>query len=135
MFLWELRVDVLHLQRCQLFPCGTCQYNDNVGGLHLAVACDSCDVWYHKSCISMTSVEYAGIEDQSWKCYCCRSVNNASFIYHPFNLEVSNRFSPLSDIPGDDSVFINNNEEIISPTAVDFAPPSASSPIIAGTHI
>ena len=107
MFLWELRVDVLHLQRCQLFPCGTCQYNDNVGGLHLAVACDSCDVWYHKSCISMTSVEYAGIEDQSWKCYCCRSVNNASFIYHPFNLEVSNRFSPLSDIPGDDSVFIN----------------------------
>ena len=83
----------------------------------------------------MTSAEYEGIEDKSWQCYCCRSVNNESFIYHPFNLEVSNRFSPLADIPGDDSVFINNNEEIISPTAVDFAPPSASSPITAGTHI
>ena len=51
---------------------------------------------------------YDEAENQSWKCYCCRSSNTASFVYQAYNLNVSNRFSPLACIPGDDSVFLHD---------------------------
>ena len=70
-----------------MFPCGVCQLH--VSWTHEAVACD---VWLHKSCVSLDSVNYSEIENHTWKCYCCRSVNVSSFIYKAYNLNVSNSF-------------------------------------------
>ena len=105
-----------------MFPCGVCQRE--VSWSHKAVACDNCDVWHHKSCASLNSAEFDTIENHSWRCHCCRSVNLSSFLYKAYNLNVSNSFDPLAGIPGDDSIFLS---EIASPTT-KFEPNTASSP-------
>ena len=51
------------------FPCGRCDLN--VDWSQLAVCCDECDHWYHKTCISMTSSEYNDVSDESWICAKC----------------------------------------------------------------
>ena len=94
-----------------LSPCGVCQLACNWS--QCAVACDNCCVWVHKTCASMDTAEYDQLENVSWKCYCCRSVNVSSFIYNAYNINVSNSFLPLAWFPGDDSVFLN---VIASPT-------------------
>ena len=87
-----------------LYPCGICELGVNWS--HAAVCCDNCDVWYHKSCVSMNSQQYANIEGERWNCYACGSVNCSSFLYHVYNLNVSNSYEPLAGIPGDDSVYL-----------------------------
>ena len=105
-----------------LFPCGVCQLA--VSWSHKAVACDNCDVWVHKSCASMDSVMYEQVENLTWKCYCCRSVNVSSFVINAYNLPTANSFAPLACIPGDDSVHLPD----IPLTAEQFVPGSHSSP-------
>ena len=84
-----------------MFPCAVCQ--QHVSWKHSAVECDNCDVWLHRSCASLTSSQYNRIEDESWTCYCCRSINPASFVFKAYNLNTSNSFEPLVSIPGDNS--------------------------------
>ena len=105
-----------------MFPCAVCQYGVNWS--HKAVACDNCSVWIHKTCASMDSVTYDQVENLSWRCYGCRSINVSSFVYNAYNLNVSNSFAPLAGIPGDDSVFL---QDIASPTD-HFEPGFHSSP-------
>ena len=105
-----------------IFPCGVCQLAVNWSDR--AVECENCKVWLHKTCASLDSTEFNDIENASWNCYCCRSVNVSSFIYNAYNLNVSNSFSPLAGIPGDDSVFLH---DVMSPTDC-FQPGSHSSP-------
>ena len=105
-----------------MFPCAVCQYGVNWS--HKAVACDNCSVWIHKTCASMDSVTYDQVENMSWRCYGCRSINVSSFVYNAYNLNVSNSFAPLAGIPGDDSVFL---QDIASPTD-HFEPGFHSSP-------
>ena len=106
-----------------MFPCAVCQ--QHVSWKHSAVECDNCDVWLHRSCASLTSSQYNRIEDESWTCYCCRSINPASFVFKAYNLNTSNSFEPLASIPGDDSVFTSDN--VASPTD-SFTPSHFSSP-------
>ena len=75
-----------------------------------SIACDTRDVWLHKTCASMDSTTYINIRDKEWKCYRCESVNHSSssFLYHAFNLIVSNSFAPLAGIPGDHSIFMSS---------------------------
>ena len=47
-----------------MYPCGICE-------LGVSVCCDNCDIWYHKSCISMNSQEYDRIETTDWNCFAC----------------------------------------------------------------
>jgi len=68
---------------------------------------------------------YDQMENFSWKCYCCRSVNVTSFVINAYNLSVSNSFAPLATIPGDDSVYLPDTP----PTAEQFVPCSHSSPV------
>ena len=84
-------------------PCGFCDLQ--VSWSNRAVCCDKCDIWYHKSCVSMLSRKYEEIEDVSWNCIKCKSQNVASFTYHSYDVTTHNIFEPLSSIPGDDSVF------------------------------
>ena len=112
-----------------MFPCGVCQLQ--VSWTQKAVACDNCDVWHHKTCASMNSTQFDGIENTQWQCHCCRSVNNMSFTFQSFNLSTHSNNSDLllHNTHGDDSVFLKNST-IVSPTEEGgFTPIHASSPI------
>ena len=106
-----------------IFPCAFCEIHVNWS--QDAVCCDECDHWYHKTCISMSSSQFAGIGDVSWKCFKCSTPNCSSFLYQHYNVSISNSFASLSNIPGDDTVF---NKTPISP----FAPTLHSSPCQVG---
>ena len=86
-----------------IFPCGFC--DNKVSWADKGVACDACDVWFHCSCISISSTEYSALNCSSaeWKCYRCQSANSGS-LFHSYNLEVHNPYSILADHP-EDSVF------------------------------
>ena len=109
-----------------VFPCGTCELR--VDWSDIAVECDGCNVWHHKSCVSMSTSHYDNINanDASWNCHRCHSVNNSSVLYHAYNLNVSNSFDPIAGIPGDDSVFHKSINEPCSPGSFD--PLTHSSP-------
>ena len=95
------------------FTCGVCQLV--VSWSHKAVACDNCSVWVHKSCASLDSATYDQLENLSWKCYCCRSVNVSSFVYNAYNVNVSNSFAPLAGILDDDGAIPH---QVVSPSGV-----------------
>ncbi len=61
---------------------------------------------YQKSCISMDSKVYDGIESTNWNCFVCDFTNCSSFSHHAHNLNATNSYDPLAGIPGDDSVFL-----------------------------
>ena len=106
----------------EIFPCGWCELK--VDWSQSGIACDQCDHWYHRQCISMTSSVYNGIADTSWVCAKCNTNNCSSFLYNGFNLNVSNSYEALGGIPGDDSVFDALERSVSSP----FLPPRHSSP-------
>ena len=111
------------------FPCGFCELM--VDWSDAGVCCDQCDIWHHKDCISMTSSEYEGIADLSWKCFKCKTINCSSFVYNGYNLNVTNSFQALARIPGDDSVFSKSIGSVSSPfaPAVHISPVSGPFPI------
>ena len=112
-----------------MYPCGVCQLAVNWS--HKAIACDACDVWVHKSCASLDSAAYESLEnvsDAPWNC--CNSVNVLSFTYHAFNLDVSNNYSILVGIPGDDTVYMSS----IASHTEQFTPKTHSSPSVLFTY-
>ena len=81
------------------FPCGFCDVDANWsnGG----IACEYCDVWYHRSCADLNLSSFNRLASTStlWIGMKCDSKN---FSHHPFHysllyLTVSNSFDPLSD--------------------------------------
>ena len=92
-----------------------------------AVCCDHCSIWFHKSCVSVSTQEYIRLgenEDEHWPCPRCRSVNVQSFTFMSFNVSTSNRYEVL-----DDSVFHSTMSSLPSIAAeLDFEPGTASSP-------
>ena len=79
-----------------IYPCGLC--DRKVGWDDRVVACDSCDIWYHCSCISMQSSEYSRLNSttENWKCYRCDFTFPDHSLYHSHNVDVSNSFSLLA---------------------------------------
>ena len=81
------------------FPCGLCK--KACTSKTPAVACDSCDVWYHTHCMAMNSETYRTLRNVSWHCshgacqfknfelYFDTSSSNSSF-------DSSNPFHPIS---------------------------------------
>ena len=104
------------------YGCGYCECLCRSG--QGAVACDNCSQWFHKSCVSMSSDSLVRIANEDWVCYRCQSRNNSSFLYHAYNLNVSNSFSPLAGLEGGDTDLLLN---IRSPTS-SFAPVQHSTP-------
>ena len=91
-----------------IFPCGFCQTHVDFG--QKATCCDTCDVWFHKTCVSMDSTTFSLLNSQDdWFCYRCNSVNHNSQSFHSFqySLPTSNSFSALADT--DDNVFPSPN--------------------------
>ena len=69
------------------WPCGICQYP--VTWSQEGVACDSCELWHHKSCISLCSDDFQLLErsNVAWKCCKCDSINCDTFTFHSFELQ------------------------------------------------
>ena len=78
------------------WPCGICQYP--VTWSQEGVACDGCELWHHKSFISLCSDDFQLLErsNVAWKCCKCHSINCDTFTFHSFELQTSNSFYPLT---------------------------------------
>jgi len=63
------------------------------------IACDNCDLWYHRACMSMTTDSYQRLANSSiaWLCKGCNTPNHCSIIYQSIQSD-DNQFSSLSDI-------------------------------------
>ena len=99
-----------------IYPCGFCELRVNWS--HKALCCDSCSLWYHKTCLSMASGDFAHSENESntsWHCIKCRTP--LSDTYHSYDIPVNNMFDTLASIPGDDSVFNRSTVSASSPSA------------------
>ena len=94
-----------------VYPCRFCEIH--VSWTHLAVCCNECSMWYHKSCISMCSEEYENVQNESWRYIKCHTSLNNTF--HLYNVSTSNHFDTLSSVPGDDSVFDRSTISLSSP--------------------
>ena len=70
------------------YPCGFCELHVNWSDA--AVCCDECSHWFHKTCLSMSSPEFSGIPNVSWKCIKCTTLNCSSFLYQGYNINTSN---------------------------------------------
>ena len=80
-----------------IYPCGCCELPVTH---QRAVCCDNCKLWYHSECIELSSskINVQQFSNISWICCHCESLNVDSFICHSYELELSNRFSVLSDL-------------------------------------
>ena len=84
------------------FPCGECYKAVKWG--QRAIACDSCDKWFHKECIEMNSIIYHAYEstaDLSWECCHCGIKNISSSLFdNTFNSSTDSNLSNVSaEIP------------------------------------
>ena len=71
------------------FPCGCC--GANVSWSEQALCCDHCDIWFHKSCVGISSGVYEELGNTSdmWFCTRCKSDNESSCTFHNYSLNIS----------------------------------------------
>ena len=86
-----------HHRQASIFPCGLC--NRNVSATD-CVACDECDVWYHRSCMEIGTIDWSLLQHKSvqWICHKCDSINCNTFTFHSYSVDNQNYYEPLSDI-------------------------------------
>jgi hypothetical protein len=91
-----------------IYPCGICE--EAVNDSQRAFCCDGCDIWYHKTCISMCTQDFEHLENRSisYICYKCNVPNYISNLQHSYTLDTTNLFDLLSNTSGD-SLSPNNN--------------------------
>jgi hypothetical protein len=63
------------------FPCGLCTKACKLK----CIACDECDLWWHKSCVGLTSAEFKrlGSGEDIWNCPSCHALNSSGTLYTP----------------------------------------------------
>jgi len=125
-------------RQASTYPCGYCE--NHVGYNTRAIACDQCDVWYHKSCMDQCDVWYnkshSGMSSEmfrnlenssvSWICPKCDTPNYAGSFFHSYELDTSNSFSILAG--RDSEVFqVHSPGSFFEPTSTS-SPQSYSSP-------
>ena len=72
-----------------------------------AICCDTCDIWFHKTCVSMTSSVYSELNStENWFCYRCHFTNCDTFHSYKFAVPTSNSFSVLANSEAEE-VFIS----------------------------
>ena len=80
-----------------IFPCGYCQLD--VSWDCSGVACDNCEVWFHRSCADISKSGYRKLSevDVSWRCHRCCHTNSLNSHLFSYEIDLSNRFSILSE--------------------------------------
>ncbi len=102
------------------YPCQICSLAVKWG--QRGLACDNCDLWYHVSCMSMSSGEYSILANKSmvWNCVKCASSNHTTV------------FSSLSASDASSSHHANSSHDTHNPpspnnTSLPIGDPIASS--------
>ena len=115
------------MNRETIYPRGYCQ--QHVGWSCSGVGCETCNVWYHRECVSITHSHYLALNNSAhvWICCKCQTPNfsnsSISITGSPeINFNSSNSFDVLSDRTGKDDVFLR------PPLATLFNPPLFSIP-------
>ena len=115
------------INRETIYPCGYCQ--QHVGWSCSGVVCETCNVWYHRECVSITHSHYLALNNSAhvWICFKCQTPNfsnsSISITGSPeINFNSQNSFAVLSDLTGKDDVFLK------SLLATLFNPPLFSTP-------
>ena len=76
------------------FPCGIC--NKACTKFQPSVACDHCNVWFHKKCIQMNTLNFNSLKNISWYCCNCGLPSFSSELFSDSNsISTSNSFSSL----------------------------------------
>lgn len=106
-----------------VYPCGYCERCVNWS--HLALCCDECNIWYHKSCLELATDDFRNIEANHtvWFCFKCFTPNYSDRIFNSFYISTSNQYSVLSDNYG------NNMDLSMMPDDANFAPMTHSTPV------
>ena len=83
--------------QASIFPCGYCQ--SDVSWDCSGVACDNCKVWFHRSCADISKSGYSKLSevDVSWRCHRCCHTNSLNSHLFSYEIDLSNRFSILSE--------------------------------------
>ena len=78
------------------FPCGIC--HKQCTWRQPSVACDVCDIWYHKKCLQMNSAVFDNLQNVSWICCKCGLPNFSSGLFSKSHSDVncSNSFETLN---------------------------------------
>ena len=78
-------------------PCGYCELAVNWS--QKGICCD-CSLWFHKTCVDISSGEYDRLSNITvdWKCFRCNTTNS-SCRFHSYELNVYNPFETLSYSP------------------------------------
>ena len=95
------------INRETIYPCGYCQ--QHVGWSCSGVGCETCNVWYHRECVSITHSHYLALNNSAhvWICFKCQTPNfsnsSISITGSPeINFNSQNSFAALSDLTGKD---------------------------------
>ena len=80
-----------------VYHCGFCELP--VDRSEVAVACDECSIWYHKSCLEMSTskFQYLNCSHVSWICMKCSTMNTETHLFKSFEIILENSFTPLDD--------------------------------------
>ena len=80
-----------------IYPCPFCELNVEYG--MKALQCDECDMWYHKTCVSICTNDYEMLENNSKTYLCCRC-DHPNYISNISSREIhtENRFEPLTNL-------------------------------------
>ena len=71
--------------------------------------CDECDIWYHTSCMGVTSLNYEVLANSniSWTCCNCGIPNFSTSLFSQWTIEFTNSFSTLSNLSESDDLPIS----------------------------
>lgn len=80
------------------YPCGLCDRDVQCAD---CIACDGCSIWYHRSCVELSSSDFDALQRPSvqWICPKCDSLNCDSFTFRSFSFS-ENYYSPLQGLDG-----------------------------------
>ena len=110
------------------YPCLTCSRACKWG--QKAIACDTCEAWYHADCMNMSTSRYEELANTStpWYCEKCKSPNN-SIIYDSFLSFDRTQYSIHSDMSAPDSpglpIATSSPQSTRSPSSEDSRSPSS----------
>ena len=110
-------------RQSSIHPCGVCERPASYESV--IIACHQCDIWYHKSCLEVSSLDCDKLRDTgvSWICYKCDTPNYDNTLFRSYELDTQNQFSVLCDA---NDIF--GSSSIISTADSSFEPPHHSSP-------
>ena len=85
-----------------IYLCPFCELKVDYG--MRALQCDDCEMWYHRTCISMCTEDYISLENNSKTYLCCRC-DHPNYILNTSSREIPthNSFESLTNLPQNSS--------------------------------